>query len=266
MKRPKSSFFISAFIAVTAITASAQASPIVIFSYDFDGAPVVGSGVSAVLDTPGASLQSTQGLSGLGSSGNVFSGNFLSSYNVAATIVPGGDGENRATLTLTGLGAHTSIGITGLIAALDSWDGGAAGAPAQGDFFRIYVDGVPVFSDTYNQASGLGNNDNGLLDISNGAQHLGFWGLYPEQAFDLQTHLDGIAHTSSTLVIDIVAEGPGWQGSAPCGQFGCMDEAWGLDNLVVTMQAVSTGVPGPGALSLFCVGMIGLGLTRQKKS
>ena len=226
----------------------AQAITITAYSNNFDGPVVTASGVTASLS--GASVQSVQGLSGLGASGNKFGGNFLSSYGAGSI----------ATLTLSGLPTHTGINLTGLLAALDSWDSSNGGCCSP-DVFQITVDGVTVFNDTYNNAAGSVNNAAGLTDIGAGYVHRGFNGGWLDQAFDLESELTSLAHTGSTLTIDFLGTGAGWQAGT--------DEAWGFDNLLVELVGVTppvTGVPEPMTLSLLGAGLAGLAALRRSRT
>lgn len=226
---------------------SAQAVTITAYSSNFDAAATVAAGVTASLS--GAAVQSVQGYSALGNGGNVFGGNFLSSY--ASSSV--------ATLTLSGLPTHSSINITSLLGIIDSWDSTDGGCCAP-DFFRIYVDGAIIFSDTYNTVLGTVNNTALLTDIGGGIAPRGFSG-WNDQAFDLESELQNIVHSASTLTIELRGEGGGWQGGD--------DEGWGVDNLLVQLNGVTVGsadVPEPITLSLLGAGLAGIGMARRKRA
>lgn len=229
------------------VTNQAQAISITAYSSDFDGATTVAAGATANLT--GAAIQSVQGYAGLGPSGNQFGGNFLSSFNASS----------QATLTLTNLPGHTSLDITSLLAIIDSWDSNN-GSCCSPDFFQIRVDGVTIFSDTYAIALGSIHNTQGLTDIGAGNQPRGFNGSWNDAAFNLENELQNIAHTASSLTIDFLGTGAGWQGGT--------DEAWGIDNLLVTLNGVTppvTGVPEPITLSLLGAGLLGLGAIRRRR-
>lgn len=228
------------------MTNQAHAISITAYSSDFDGATTVAAGVTANL--AGAAIQSVQGYSGLGPSGNQFGGNFLSSYGASG----------QATLTLTNLPGHTSLDITSLLAIIDSWDSSGGGCCAP-DFFQIRVDGATIFSDTYAIASGSIHNTQGLTDIGAGNQQRGFTS-WNDAAFNLENELQNITHTASSLTIDFLGTGGGWQGGT--------DEAWGIDNLLVTLNGVTppvTGIPEPITLSLLGAGLLGLGAIRRRR-
>ncbi|MFT3687033.1 MAG: hypothetical protein QM783_19280 [Phycisphaerales bacterium] len=205
-----------AFVAVAATSSLASAQ--VVFSNNFEGAmpaEITGAG----------SIQGSQGYSGWG-----FGNNLL--RNDA-----GGNPATATTLTLTGLGAHTSISIDCLLAVIDSWDSDN-GNPSP-DYFNIAVDGSPVFQATFAHASGGNNYNLGQLVYNT---QLGFNGSWGDSAYDLsfEPSLHNIAHTGSTLTITFFASGGGWQAGD--------DESWGIDNLTVTL------VPTPGAATLLLAG------------
>ena len=228
------------------VTNQAHAISITAYSSNFDGATTVAAGATANLT--GAAIQSVQGYAGLGPSGNQFGGNFLSSF----------DASSQATLTLTNLPGHTSLDITSLLAIIDSWDS-SNGSCCSPDLFEIRVDGVTIFSDTYAIAQGSIHNTQGLTDIGAGNQQRGFTS-WLDAAFNLENELQNIAHTASSLTIDFLGTGVGWQGGT--------DEAWGIDNLLVTLNGVTppvTGVPEPVTLSLLGAGLLGLGAMRRRR-
>lgn len=80
-----------------------------------------------------------QGYAGLGAIGNQFGGTFLRSST-----------GNQVRLTLTGLPAHRTISLEFLFAAIDSLDG--AGTYPAGDYFKITLDGTPIFREAFANA------------------------------------------------------------------------------------------------------------------
>jgi hypothetical protein len=243
---------ITAFAALGALVATqAQAVTITAYFSNFDSAATVAPGVISTLN--GALVQSVQGLAGLGNGGNVFAGNFLSSFD------PDYGPTSFATLNLGNLPSHSSINITALLAAMDTWDSDDGGCCAP-DLFQIVVDGTTVvFQDTYNNIQGSNNNVNGLTDIGSGYQERGFntFGTFLDQAFDLENELINIAHSASNLTLTFIGTGAGWE-------FGD-NESWGIDNLRVQLNGVSD-IPEPMTLSLLGAGLLGLGGVRRHKA
>ncbi|MEQ1889173.1 MAG: PEP-CTERM sorting domain-containing protein [Alphaproteobacteria bacterium] len=245
----RKSVMIAAACICAMIAAQAHAMTITAYYSDFDAAAIVAPGVTASLT--GGLVQPVQGLAGLGNGGNVFGGSFLSSFD------PLFGPTNAATLTLTNLPVHSSINITGLLAAMDTWDSDAGGICCNPDLFQILVDGPVAFQDTYNNIQGDNNNINLLTDIGAGYQERGFntFGTFPDQAFDLENELANILHSSSTLTITFIGTGDGWE-------FGD-NESWGIDNLLVALNGVAD-VPEPVTLTLFGAGLLGVGAMRRR--
>lgn len=175
-----------------------------------------------------------QGFSGLGHTGNQFSGNFLQNDSV-------GNPAAASVLTLTGLPSHSSVSIGFLLAAIDSWD--STNGTVAPDLFNVSVDGNPVFQTTF--ANQTGSVNYGGDDIGNGLQARGFNSSFNDSAFDLYSEaaLQNIPHTASSLTISWFASGSGWQGGA--------DESWAIDNLTVSVTPTATATPEPGSVGLF---------------
>lgn len=204
-------------LALAALIAPAAAQTVV-FQTDFE------SGMPAAIAPGAAFLTGVQGYAGYGPAGNTFGGSFLRS--------PTG---NVVTLTLTGLPAHNAISLDFLFAAIDSLDG--TGAFPQGDFFRVSVDGNPIFRESFANAtpqqiqsyvSPPGVELARRID-------LGFSGpgsYYTDSAYWLggDALFANIGHTGSTLTLEFVIEGPGIQ---PLD-----DESWGIDNLRISIDTV----------------------------
>lgn len=219
--------------------AAADASALTVFSTDFNAAvpgQFTGAGV----------LASVSGYSGLGTGSNVFGGSFLfnDSFPAAAT-----------TLVLTGLPAHTTVDLKFLLAMIDTWDGNTPppGTSVAPDTFNVRVDGVLIFSATFdNQGDGA---DQGYVapagvqlttrpytDLGVG-QPRGFPqpNEYGDGAYDmgLDPTFLGIPHTASTLTVQWLAGGSGWQGG--------IDESWAIDNVTIELNGVVV-VPEPASL------------------
>ncbi len=208
-----------------------------VFFNDFNGA--LPSEISGVVNP-----QSVQGFNGLGNAGNQFSGNLL--YNASF-----GNPAAATTLTLTNLPAHNSLSIGFLLAVIDSWDSDN-GAPAP-DLFNVTVDGVQVFQATFAIQSGSTNYVPPANGDIGGLAQRGFNNSFNDRAYDLSldSSLQNIAHTASSVTISFFASGNGWQGGD--------DESWGIDNL-----RVSVAIPTPGATGLLAVA--GLLASRRRRA
>ncbi len=214
------------FAAIVFLTRSASADAVV-FSANFDsGVPVEFSGITAT--------ESVQGYAGIGPASNQFSGSFLRNTSLSSPT----------TLTLTELPPHTSISLSFLLAAIDTWDGtfSAAGAPVP-DSFNVTVDGTSVFSQTLCNYNSGGTQTyippTDVLLTPRPYPELGF-SLRPgnppdfgDVAYNLGSDpaFQHISHTASTLIISWVANGAGWQGDT--------DESWAIDNVSITASLSS---------------------------
>jgi hypothetical protein len=233
---------------------SASAAPITIFTDTFDaGSPdFTLGGVTAVYSGDGRATEDNQNLDG---SAVPFSGNILRNDN-------GGNPQSPATvLTLTGLGAHTSVSLGFLLGILDSWDAVGCCSP---DSFNVQIgSGGPmtsIFSELFDNCNGGAGQTFG--GASRGVWFNGSGGCFADAAYDLSNFspLLNIAHTSSTLVVSFFASGPGWQGGG--------DESWGIDNLNISMDAVEMAtVPEPATLSMLGASLVGVAaLARRRKN
>lgn len=196
-----------------------------VFSTDFE------SGIPTQI-TPGtAQLTGVQGYSGLGAPGRQFAGSFLRSET-----------GNAVVLQLTNLPPHQVVHLDFLFAAIDSLDG--AGAYPQGDFFRVSVDGNPVFREAF--ANALPSQIQTYVSPA-GVElarrvDLGFTGpgsFYTDSAYDLgaDPFFASIAHSGSTLTVEFIIEGPGIQS--------LNDESWAIDNLRVHVGSGTLGTTAP---------------------
>ncbi len=192
-----------------------------VFSTDFE------NGLPAQVAAGTAQLTGVQGYAGLGPTGSPFAGSFLRSET-----------GNPVTLTLTNLPPHNVVHLDFLFAAIDSLDG--SGAYPQGDYFRISVDGVPVFRESFANATA---SQIQTYVPPPGVQlarrvDLGFTGpgsFYTDSAYDLgaDPFFASINHSASTLTVEFVIEGPGIQ---PLG-----DESWAMDNLRIHVGSGALG-------------------------
>ena len=214
-----------------AITEGAPIPPFQAFFSNFDGAtlPSQVSGPAAMTLTPVGAY------AGRGPEENTFTGNFL--RNTADN--QGGGAAPTTTVTLSGLPPHTKLDLNFLLAIIDSWEGnsgggfGGGGAP---DLFNVRVDGVVVFSETFDTAN---PTDQSYSAPPNGqfidGEDLGFGqnnGNYVDSAYDmgLEPGLSDIPHTASTLTLDFFTSGQGWTGNSN------NVESYALDNLEIVLK------------------------------
>jgi hypothetical protein len=188
-----------------------------VLSLDFDGA------IPASVNMGDATVEAVQGFAGLGpAGGSAFAGNMLRSRV-----------GNTVTITLNNLPSHRWLSLDFLFAAIDSLDG--TGVFPAGDFFRVTVDGVEVFRESFaNATTGQIQSyvpPSGVLLARQ--VDLGFsgpGGFFTDSAYWMggDPAFSRIAHTASSVTITFVIEGVGAQDIA--------DESWGIDNLRVVVE------------------------------
>lgn len=214
---------------------SVQSHAVIVFSSDFE------SGLPASISPGDAVLTGVQGFTGLGPTGNQFGGSFLRS--------PTG---NIVTLTLTDLPTHDALSIGFLFAAIDSLDG--TGTFPSGDFFRIDIDGVNRFRESF--ANALDSQVQSYVAPAGGElarkQDLGFGGpgsFYRDSAYDFNVdgRFQSFAHTASSVTIAFSIEGVGIQPLT--------DESWAFDNLAVTAFSTTPPIPEPSTYALMLAGL-----------
>ena len=235
---------ISTLLGLAAFSTQSQA--VTVFSSDFE------SGLPAAMSPGAATLTGVQEFAGLGPSGNQFAGSFLRS--------PTG---NVVTLSLTGLPVHNVLSIGFLFAAIDSLDG--TGTFPSGDFFRIDIDGVNRFRESF--ANALDSQVQSYVAPAGGElarkQDLGFGGpgsFYRDSAYDFNVdgRFQNFAHTASSVTISFSIEGEGIQDLS--------DESWAVDNLIVTAFSATPPVPEPSTYALMLAGLGALALARKRKT
>lgn len=202
-----------------------------VFWIDFEGASLPSN-----VDPGTGLLTGTQGFAPLGPAGDTFGTQFLRSPTA-----------NIVTITISDLPAHTSISLDMLFAAIDSLDG--TGSFPAGDYFRIDIDGVTVFRESFanatpDQIQSYMPPPEAIL-----ARHvdLGFQGpggYYTDSAYDfgLDPAFRDFPHTGATVTLTFTLEGTGVQSLD--------DESWAIDNVRVivgnTPRAVDAGVGAGG--------------------
>lgn len=205
-----------------------------VYSNDFDNPAVASGGVTDSL-TGGEDKPSVAPY-------NVTYGNFRRSNSNSVPIE----------LTLTNLPPHSEVDLNFLMAFLDSWDS-YDGACCTPDRLDLYVDQNLLATYTYNQALGT------IKDIDGGSLLLEYVQFDANQFHsDVLVDMSGdpalkIPHSSSSLVIDWIASGDGWQGGD--------DEAFGIDSISIDVE----GVPEPSSLLLALASGIGAFSIRSRR-
>jgi hypothetical protein len=174
------------------------------------------SPLPAQLNAGDATVTGVQGFAGLGPTGNTFAGSFLR-----------GQTGNVVTITLDNLPPHQWLTLDFLFAAIDSLDG--TGSYPAGDFFRITVDGVDFFRESFANAS---TSQIQSYVPPPGVElarrvDLGFsgpGGFMTDSAYWMggDPIFQRIPHTASTVTITLRLEGT---------PQGLGDESWAIDNL-----------------------------------
>lgn len=220
--------------AVVAIAPIAAANAGTVFSENFDGM------VDARITGAGAEV----GVGGFAGQG-AFAGSFRQNAS-------GGNPAAPTTLTLNGLGAHTTLTVDFDLAIIDSWDGDAG--PASPDFFGVRLDGGLAYLGSFEYfRSGPQSTSVPVTTIF--SQQNKFGAFWWDQAYHVSLVLP---HVGASAVLDFLAGGNGWQGGH--------DESWAIDNLVV--QSDMNPVPVPAALPLLAsaLGLMGFVGRRRKKA
>jgi hypothetical protein len=161
--------------------------------------------------------------------------------------------NDTATLTLSGLPAHTNATVSFDLFILESWDGNNTGYGP--DYWKVSYDGTTLLNTTFQiesfgQQSYPGNYFSSNLPRQGAAENnsLGYTG-WGDSVYQLSFTFP---HSGSSLVLDF--QGYNLQGWP--------DEGWGLDNFRVDI----TPVPLPPAMLLLGSGLLGLvGWRRLRK-
>lgn len=239
--------WIKPLAAAAALAIAGAAHAQLVFSSDFD------SSVPAAVHAGTALLTGVQGYAGLGQAGNQFGGQFLRSATA-----------NKVTLTLNNLATHDALSVQFLFAAIDSLDG--TGTYPSGDYFRIDIDGVNRFRESFANATDqqiqsyvapAGVELARKVDLGFG----GPGGFYRDSAYDLgaDPRFQQFAHTGSSLTIEFWMEGEGLQSLD--------DESWAMDNLRVTaFNATTLPVPEPSTYALMLGGLTGMAWLARRRS
>lgn len=159
------------------------------------------------------------------------------------------DSTDVTDIAIGGMGAHSLLTFSFDLAIIDSWDGSTtAGGLVPPDFFNVVLDGVTVFSETFDNFILADGSASATLSPTLGPAALGFNAAWNDSLYQLSFT---ILHSSPTLSIQMFASGGGFQGG--------MDESWAWDNFTI-----STSVPEPGTLALLGIGLLGIGFARRR--
>lgn len=204
----------------------AAAPAAVIYQNDFESGLANGFGPGGVVTAPNASTK------------------FLGEFS-----------NDVESLNLLGIGAHTFVTVDLDLYVMHSWDGndGSFGP----DTLRFSADATPFLNATfsnwspmqsYSDATPLGG---GSFAAKTDADAIGTLGYSDFFGTDTTYHLSfNIAHSANDL--NLTFEGLGLQGVG--------DESWGIDNVVVSADAV----PEPATMAVLGLGMVSLVRRRRK--
>lgn len=194
---------------------------------------------------------------GMANAGIIYSNDFESGlatdFSNYTNVVSAPNGESfigylthgaTPTLNLNGLAAHSSITIDFDVYGLRSLDG-----TVHSDNFQFFIDGTSQFKDYYGHSNGIivGPTTGQLVSHDQSAfGHGHFYGGASTYHYSVT-----LSHVDPSISFGFKANtDQGW-----------IDEAFGLDNVVVS----SVSVPEPSTLAIFALGMIGLASRRFKK-
>lgn len=197
-----------------------------VFSDNFE------SGTASAAWSSAGTVQATQGLAAFGAFGSFHLKN---------------DGNQASVLTLTGLGAHTQIEVQFSLAIWDSVDANPGGFP-YGDRFVVDLDGANVIDTpfgNYGVATPVGPGTAVAMPLANFGYNSSFIDTARVVSFT-------VAHTGNSAVLAF---------SFPNSQ-GAPDEAFGLDNVRVSVSAV----PEPGTWAMMLLGVAGIGAFLRRRT
>jgi hypothetical protein len=226
---------------------ASSAEATLIYSNDFEG----GSTSGFATNTGGVAIDQTP-------AGASHSTHFLGRADDDSTA---GFTNDVVTLTL-GLGAHTTVTLAFDLYVIRSWDGNGANG---GERYLVDASGPSLLF------TGFANNDAkdqcfpdncpASNPTKSGAAEVNTLGYDQNIGGDAVYHLFfTFPHTASTLTLHFI--GAGLQDSTTGDTVfpGLTDESWGIDNVTVVDDSVTTAVPAPATLLLIASAVAGLGV------
>ncbi len=155
--------------------------------------------------------------------------------------------NNGTTLTIAGLPAHTMLSLQFDLYLFDTWDGD--NLTWGKDYFSLAGD--IAFSETFtNHQASQSYPDTPTETYGAGVSQTHVYRMLGP-TMDMSEFL--IAHASDTFTVTF--GGPTTQS----------DESWGIDNVIVTIDYNGVPVPEPATLTIFGLGLAGLGFMRRRR-
>ena len=236
---------------ILAFASSAEAA--LVYSNDFEGGSTAGwttnTGPVGIDQTPPGASHATH---------------FLGRADNDATA---GFTNDTVTLALNALGAHTTVTLAFDLYVIRSWDGNGANG---GERFIVDASGPSLIN------TGFANNDakDQCFPDNCPASHPTKSGSAEQNTLGYDVSIGGdavyhlsftFAHTDSTLTLHFIGLGLQDQSTGDTTFPGLTDESWGLDNVTVVDNSVTTAVPEPATLLLISSAVAGLGIHRLRR-
>ena len=153
-------------LAAVAMAGSAHAG--LLYSNDFDGAELRGTGVSGAFSGLPTEAAAAGFWNAAGWAGN---------YGASRGGLIDGAVADFTGLSLTGLATHTHINASFILGFLESWDSTDGSFPFSPDHLEVYIDGSKVADLTYNNALGSIQMTGGVPEPASWALMIAGFGL-----------------------------------------------------------------------------------------